>query len=67
MRNDPIETLKKIREDIMYELNTIYEQAPSTNRKAYRKAQKALNKSEEMTFRDAEIDDFLPEKLKKER
>lgn len=47
MRNDPIETLKKIREDIMYELNTIYEQAPSTNRKAYRKAQKALNKSEE--------------------
>lgn len=63
----PVGTLTKRRDDLMYELSAIYKQAPSTNRKAYRRAQEALKKSEEMTFSDAEIDDFLPEKLKKER
>lgn len=67
MRIVPIGALTKRRDDLMYELSAIYKQAPSTNHKAYRKAQEALKKSEEMTFSDTEIDDFLPEKLKKER
>lgn len=61
----PLGTLTKRRDDLMDELHAIYAQAPSTNDRAYTKAQKALKESEEMTFNDKEIDDFLPDKLKK--
>ena len=39
--------------------------APSTTYEAYRKAQEALQKLEDMTFSDEEIDAFLPKELKK--
>ena len=62
----PVGTLTKRRDDLMCELHGVYTQALSTDDKAYAKAQKALKESEEMTFSDMEIDNFLPEKLKKQ-
>jgi hypothetical protein len=41
--------------------------APSTTFRAYKKAQEALQKLEDMTFTDAEIDAFLPKELKRDR
>lgn len=45
-------------------LNT-YRGAPKTINKAYKIASKALQKNEEFTFSDEEIDKFLPESLRK--
>lgn len=38
---------------------------PSCPRKAYKLAQQALQKNEDMTFSDEEIDAFLPKELKR--
>lgn len=53
------------RDSLLEELHAIYTGAPSTNYKAYREAQKALQSMEDMTFSDAEIDAFLPKDLKR--
>jgi len=53
------------RDQLQNELVDVYKIAPRTNFKAYTEAQKALKESEEMTFSDEEIDNFLPEPLKK--
>ena len=53
------------RDDLMEEVHSIYESAPSTNSKAYRKAQAALQRNEEMTFSDGELDAFLPSELRR--
>lgn len=45
-------------------LNT-YRGAPKTINKAYKIASEALQKNEEFTFSDEEIDKFLPESLRK--
>lgn len=42
-----------------------YRGAPKTINKAYKIASKALQKNEEFTFSDEEIDKFLPESLRK--
>ena len=44
-------------------LKDVYEHAPGTSSRAYRAAQRALKIKEEMTFSDAEIDQFLPKEL----
>jgi hypothetical protein len=51
--------------DLVEQLHTVYSGAPSTTFKAYKKAQKALQKLEDMTFTDTEIDAFLPKELKR--
>lgn len=51
------------RDELMGALNEIYAHAPDTSSKAYRKAQKALKVSEDMTFSDQELDKFLPKQL----
>jgi len=57
-----------IRRDLLLEeLNEIYENAPSTNEKAYTMARKVLKVDEEMTFSDKEIDMFLPTTLRKNK
>jgi len=48
---------------IMRELDLIYKSAPSTSRKAYQEARKALKVKEEFTFSDEEINQFLPKDL----
>jgi hypothetical protein len=39
--------------------------APSTNYKAYKRAQEALQQLEDMTISDVEVDKFLPNELKR--
>ncbi|MCB9555206.1 MAG: SLATT domain-containing protein [Deltaproteobacteria bacterium] len=61
---DPVESFQGRRDELAEELAGVYAGAPGTNYKAYRKAQIALQKAEEMTFSDSEIDAFLPKALK---
>ena len=62
---EAIDKLQVKRDNLLEELHTIYAGAPSTNYKAYKKAQEALKKLEDMTFSDEEIDSFLPRELKR--
>jgi hypothetical protein len=67
MREKPIEALQEQRDRLVQQLYEIYRGAPSTNYKAYKKAQEALQKLEDMTFSDAEIDKFLPKEVRRGR
>ena len=65
MKEKPLESLQKQRDELVEQLHSVYSGAPSTTFQAYKKAQKALKKLEDMTFTDAEIDAFLPQELKR--
>ena len=65
MREKPLEALQKQRDQLIEQLHTVYSGVPSTTFQAYKKAQVALQKNEDMTFTDAEIDAFLPKELKR--
>jgi hypothetical protein len=67
MREKPLEALQGQRDKLVQQLHEVYRGAPSTNYAAYRKAQDALQKLEDMTFSDAEIDAFLPTELRRTR
>lgn len=60
-----LESIRARRDALLDELHAVYVGAPSTNFKAYSRAQKALKKLEDMTFSDEEIDAFLPKELKR--
>lgn len=53
------------RDELQEELGSIYASAPSTNGRAYKKAQEALKYNEDYTFSDDELDAFLPKELHK--
>jgi len=63
--NNAIEELQQRRDELNEKLVNTYRGAPKTINKAYQIASKALQQNEEFTFSDAEIDKFLPEKLRK--
>ena len=65
MGNDPLLDVQRRRDELLDELKDIYANAPSTTGVAYKKAHKALNLNEEMTFSAAEVDAFLPEVLRR--
>ncbi|MHB9025668.1 MAG: SLATT domain-containing protein [Armatimonadota bacterium] len=65
MGDIPINGLQFQRDSLLESLHSVYTGAPSTNYKAYRKAQDALKRYEDLTFSDEEIDAFLPSELKK--
>ena len=65
LERNPLIELQVERDNLLEELHAIYSGAPSTTYKAYKKAQEALKKLQDMTFSDEEIDSFLPEGLKK--
>jgi len=65
MGEKPIETLQGVRDGLLEQLHSTYSGAPSTTYQAYKKAQEALKRLEDMTFSDEEIDAFLPRELKK--
>lgn len=67
MGEKPLEMLQKERDTLLEDLHAAYSGAPSTTYQAYKKAQKALKQSEDMTFSDQEIDAFLPKELKKSK
>lgn len=56
--------LRARRDDLDSELHTIYEHAPDTSSRAYRKAQEALQLKEELTFSSEELDLLLPQALR---
>ena len=57
--------MQRKRDELADELKGIYANSPSTTEAAYKKAHKALNMQEEMTFSVAEVDAFLPESLRR--
>lgn len=65
MKEKPIESLQQHRDELVNQLHTVYSGAPSTTFQAYKKAQEALKRLEDMTFTDTEIDAFLPKELKR--
>lgn len=65
MKQRPLEAIQESRDQLLRDLHGIYRGAPSTTFKAYGKAQEALQRLEDMTFTDAEIDAFLPGELKR--
>ncbi len=60
----PSEIILK-RDELQGELTKTYKGSPRTFSKAYGDAQKALKINEELTFSDAEIDNFLPSPLRR--
>lgn len=60
-----IETLRQRRDALQGALHKIYHGAPHTDGKAYGHAQDALKRAEELTFSQAEIDNMLPESLRR--
>lgn len=58
------EEVRARRDDLQRMLATVYESAPRTTPKGYADASQALKLSEDLTFSDAEIDQFLPGPLK---
>lgn len=60
----PTKIIEK-RDELLEELTKTYKGSPRTFTKAYSKAQNALQKNDELTFSDKEIDNFLPMKLRK--
>lgn len=60
-----LEAIRARRDALLDELHAVYVGAPSTNFKAYSRAQESLKKLEDMTFSDEEIDAFLPRELKR--
>jgi hypothetical protein len=53
------------RDELQAALATVYQSAPRTSPAGYASASKALKVSEDLTFSDDEIDQFLPGPLKK--
>lgn len=60
-----IKEIIKKRDENQALLNSVYQNGPRTNPKAYKIASKALKIKEDMTLHDEEINLFLPESLKK--
>lgn len=57
--------IKEYRDQLQAKLFEIYKTAPRTTAKAYKIARKGLKTNEEMTFSVKEIDQLLPEALRK--
>ena len=65
MGQRPIEELQSERDRLLASLHGVYVGSPSTTHAAYKRAQEALKRNEDMTFSDQEIDAFLPSELKR--
>lgn len=60
-----IDHIIRRRDELQEDLYNIYSGAPRTINKAYNEATSGLKDNEEMTFSDEEIDNLLPNKLRK--
>ena len=65
MGERPLNELVEERNRLLLELQGVYSGSPATMDSAYRKAQRALQRDEDLTFSDDEIDAFLPAELKR--
>ena len=57
--------IQEERDELLDALHSIYAGSPSTTFEAYRKAQDALQTKEDLTFTSEEIDQFLPNELRR--
>ena len=57
--------LRCCRDDLQRRVSEINKQYPGTDKRSYCEAQKALQKEEEQTFREGEVDELLPTELRK--
>lgn len=64
MGKNSVEDLLYRRDHLLNDLDAVYKGCPSSNIKAYKKAQEALKVRKDMTFSAEEIDAFLPLGLK---
>ncbi len=65
MRCEALSDIQRKRDALVDELKDVYANSPSTSEAAYKKAHKALNLQEEMTFSVAEVDSFLPQPMRR--
>lgn len=65
MGQKSLEELQLERDKLLIALHSAYVGSPSTTYAAYKKAQESLQRKEDMTFSDDEIDAFLPKELKR--
>lgn len=63
----PLNVIRERRDELQSALSVIYNGAPRTSAKGYRKAQTALKIKEDLTFADHEIDQMLPPQLRRAR
>jgi hypothetical protein len=64
MKDMDLQTIRLKRDELQWQTYTVYMEAPKTNAKSYKKAQKALQSEEEQFFTSEEIDQLLPEHLR---
>ncbi len=62
-----MEALRKRRDQLQSDLVRIYSSAPHTDDGAYGQAQEALQKNEDLTFSDEELDRLLPPSIQRGR
>jgi hypothetical protein len=60
-----LEALRERRDVLQRQLHEVYAGAPFTDGKAYAKAQKGLKDNEELMFSEKEVDDMLPQSLRR--
>ena len=60
-----IDEVRKRRDELQVEYQTILNNAPSTNSEAYRQASGALKNNEELFFDEGELDMLLPQALRR--
>jgi hypothetical protein len=65
MSDTSLDSVREERDKLLLELHAVYVGSPSTTSKAYKKAQQSLQRDEDMTFTDKEIDAFLPKELRR--
>lgn len=65
--NLSLEQIQKKRDELQEDLYNIYSGAPRTISKAYKQATEGLKLNEEMTFSNEEIDNLLPNELRKKK
>ncbi len=61
----PLESLKLRRQSVQSRLARIYKGAPQTDGDAYQKAKVALQKNDELSFSETELDRLLPPSLRR--
>lgn len=57
--------IRSKRDYLLEKLKEVYTGSPTTSRRAYRKARRALNMGAEMTFTTGEVDSLLPPELRR--
>lgn len=66
LRNETVDCLCNQYEQIMKQLHKVYIEAPNTTDTAVKKAKTALEVTQDNTFLDEEIDQYLPKALRKD-